>query len=49
MHGGKQEQGKRGGTENVAAVYAMYRALKQSRESYAAERKRITHNRDKLQ
>ncbi len=48
MHGGKQERGRRAGTENVAAIVGLGRAVELAREEMSEEVQRLTYLRDKL-
>lgn len=48
IHGGKQEQGLRGGTENVIGIIAMAAALKDAVEHMEERNAHIRHLRDKL-
>ncbi len=46
--GGHQENGKRGGTENVPYIVGMAKALKMATESLDEKTKKVTYLRDKL-
>ena len=48
IEGGAQERGKRAGTENVPAIYAMAAALKDSCENMTANNLKLINLRDKL-
>lgn len=48
IHGGGQERGKRGGTENIAAIAGMSAALKQATERLQERTQHITRLRDLL-
>jgi len=48
IEGGAQEQGKRGGTENLPGICAMAAALEESCENMEANTKKVTALRDKL-
>lgn len=47
--GGHQENGRRGGTENVAYIIAMARALEAAAETHEEDFARMQHLRDRLQ
>lgn len=49
LHGGKQERGRRGGTENVAAAVALAAAVEWMIEHGAHEAQRVTQLRDRLE
>jgi cysteine desulfurase len=49
LHGGAQEQGKRGGTENVAGIVGMAAALKERTDSLPADAVRISSLRNQLE
>ncbi len=48
IEGGAQERGRRGGTENVAAIAAMAEALKEAQEKMTDNAARMTRIRDRL-
>ena len=48
IEGGAQERGRRGGTENVAAIAAMAEALKEAQEKMADNAAQMTRIRDRL-
>ena len=48
IEGGAQERGRRGGTENVAAIAAMAEALKEAKEKMADNAAQMTRIRDRL-
>lgn len=48
MHGGAQERGKRGGTENLPAIVGMTAALKEATDNMEANQKKISAMRDDL-
>jgi cysteine desulfurase len=48
LHGGGQERGKRPGTENVAGIVGMARALELARTEVATESARLTELRERL-
>ena len=48
IHGGKQEQGLRGGTENILGIVSMAAALEDAVEHMEERNKHIKHLRDKL-
>ena len=49
VHGGHQEWGRRGGTENVAGIVGLGRAVEIARAEMAAEAKRVKMLRDRLE
>jgi cysteine desulfurase len=49
INGGHQEQGRRGGTENVASIVALGRACRLAAEKMEEENSRVRHLRDKLE
>lgn len=49
LNGGAQEQGQRGGTENVAGIVGMAAALKERTATLAADTARISALRDRLE
>lgn len=49
MHGGRQERGRRGGTENLPGIVAMARALELALKDLPGEARRIAAMRDRLQ
>ncbi|MBP2638756.1 MAG: cysteine desulfurase NifS [Firmicutes bacterium] len=48
IHGGGQERGKRAGTENIAGIIGLSKALALATEEMTAENKRLIFLRDKL-
>jgi cysteine desulfurase len=48
MHGGAQEKGRRAGTENVAGIVGLAKAVELATAELESERQRITGLRDKL-
>ncbi len=48
IHGGAQEKGRRAGTENVAGIVGLAKAIELAMAELDSERKRITMLRDKL-
>ena len=48
MHGGAQERGRRGGTENVAGIVGLSKAISLATQNLEEKRKRVTALRDKL-
>jgi cysteine desulfurase len=48
LHGGGQERGRRAGTENVAGIVGMSRALERARTDVHQESARLTELRDRL-
>jgi len=49
LHGGHQEHGRRGGTENVASIVGLGRACKLAAETMAEENSMVRYLRDKLE
>lgn len=48
IHGGSQERGKRSGTENVAGIVGMGKAIQLASENLSEEMNRLSYLRDKL-
>ena len=48
IHGGSQERGKRAGTENIAGIVGMSKALKIAAQNRDDENRRLIHLRDRL-
>lgn len=48
IHGGSQERGRRAGTENIAGIVGLGKALSLAEEEMAVENNRLTALRDKL-
>ncbi|CAB1247347.1 cysteine desulfurase NifS [Clostridium sp. HV4-5-A1G] len=48
IHGGSQERGRRAGTENIAGIVGMSKALEIAASNMDEERKRLIYLRDKL-
>lgn len=48
IHGGGQERNKRAGTENIAGIVGLGKAIELAQEEMDAENKRLTYLRDKL-
>jgi cysteine desulfurase len=49
LHGGHQEHGRRGGTENVASIVALGKACELAAEKMEEENSRVLYLRDKLE
>ena len=49
LHGGHQEHGRRGGTENVASIVALGKACELAAEKLEEENSRVLYLRDKLE